>query len=79
MLVFSQLGATAYAVESPAGAGLCEHHPEHTAECGYVEAVKGHACGHEHTPDCYTDELICGYGDGNIKTASDSNAGPHTH
>ena len=24
-LVFSQLGATAYAVESPAGTGLCEH------------------------------------------------------
>ena len=35
-LVFTQLGATAYAAEPPADAGLCEHHPEHTAKCGYT-------------------------------------------
>ena len=22
--------------------GFCEHHQEHTEECGYVEAVEGH-------------------------------------
>ena len=59
-LVLSQLGATAYAVESPAGTGLCEHHTAHDAVCGYVETIPGHDCEHEHTPDCYTDELICG-------------------
>jgi pilin isopeptide linkage protein/fibro-slime domain-containing protein len=34
--------------------GLCEHHPEHTAECGYVEATEGSPCTHEHTDECYT-------------------------
>ncbi|MGI6011815.1 MAG: SpaA isopeptide-forming pilin-related protein [Ruminococcus sp.] len=34
--------------------GLCEHHPEHTAECGYVEATEGSPCTHEHTEECYT-------------------------
>ena len=33
--------------------GICEHHPEHTEDCGYVEAVEGKPCQHEHTEDCY--------------------------
>lgn len=33
--------------------GICEHHPEHTEDCGYVEAVEGNPCQHEHTEDCY--------------------------
>lgn len=51
---------------------FCEHHQEHTADCGYVE---GQPCSHKvndgeagregslgssHTVDCYTDELVCG-------------------
>ena len=32
----------------------CEHHLEHTEECGYVEAVEGAECGHIHTDGCYT-------------------------
>lgn len=36
------------------GEGLCQHHPEHTAECGYQEASPGNLCGHVHTEDCYT-------------------------
>ncbi|MCC2818952.1 leucine-rich repeat domain-containing protein, partial [Lachnoclostridium pacaense] len=77
-LVFSQLGATAYAVESPAGTGLCEHHPAHDAVCGYVEAIPGHDCEHEHTPECYTDELTCGMDEDVEQTATGSDAG-HTH
>ena len=30
----------------------CEHHTEHTKECGYVEAVEGQACGHIHDEQC---------------------------
>ena len=77
-LVFSQLGATAYAVESPAGTGLCEHHTAHDDACGYVEAIPGHDCGHQHTPECYTDELICGMDEDVEQTATGSDAG-HTH
>ena len=31
----------------------CTHHTEHTAECGYVEAVAGVPCAHVHNEDCY--------------------------
>ena len=75
-LVFTQLGATAYAAEPPADAGLCEHHPEHTAKCGYTEARPGHDCEHQHTPDCYVDEPICGMDEDAEQT--DADAG-HTH
>lgn len=40
---------SAYA-EGTAAGGLCEHHPEHTAGCGYAE---GTPCSHEHTGACY--------------------------
>lgn len=33
--------------------GLCEHHPEHTADCGYVAGTEGTPCTHVHTDDCY--------------------------
>lgn len=29
-----------------------EHHPEHTAECGYAAAVEGQVCGHVCTEEC---------------------------
>lgn len=32
--------------------GLCEHHPVHTAECGYVAAVAGSDCTHQHDASC---------------------------
>ena len=34
--------------------GLCEHHPEHTTDCGYTEVTEGTPCNHEHNEDCYT-------------------------
>ena len=33
--------------------GLCEHHTEHTADCGYTEGTAEIPCSHEHTEDCY--------------------------
>ena len=32
--------------------GLCEHHPEHTAECGYAPGTDGTPCTHEHDDTC---------------------------
>ena len=34
--------------------GLCEHHTEHTADCGYTEGTAEIPCSHEHTENCYT-------------------------
>ena len=79
VLLAGQLGTTIYAEGTASDTeGLCEHHPEHTAECGYVEAVEGHRCEHVHTDGCYTDQLICGYEEENMKPASDSDAA-HEH
>ena len=39
--------------------GLCEHHTQHNAQCGYVEEQKAHACNHVHTADCYVKEPVC--------------------
>lgn len=50
-LTGTMLPVTARA-ESAASGGLCEHHTEHTAECGYVEAVEGHECEHMHDEKC---------------------------
>ena len=52
-MVLQYVPTTAFAVDAAEG-GLCEHHTEHTAECGYAEAVAGSDCTHSH------DEL-CGY------------------
>ncbi len=56
-MIFTMPGVPASAVEAGASAvhtGLCEHHPEHTEDCGYTEGTKGATCEHEHTEDCYT-------------------------
>ncbi len=39
--------------------GICEHHPVHTAECGYQEAVSEQPCRHEHTKECYEYVTSC--------------------
>ena len=79
VLLAGQLGTTIYAEGTASDTeGLCEHHPEHTAECGYVEAMEGHPCEHVHTDDCYTDKLVCGYEEENMEPASDNNAA-HEH
>lgn len=38
---FTRYPVTVYAQENP-----CVHHPEHTAECGYVQGVPGSTCTH---------------------------------
>ena len=53
-LLFSTLPVNALAVGNADAGGLCEHHPSHTAECGYTEGAEGTPCNHEHTEDCYT-------------------------
>ena len=58
-MTFPSAAMTVAAAEEPAEetpaytGGLCEHHLEHTEDCGYVEAVEGSPCQHEHTEDCY--------------------------
>ena len=39
--------------------GICEHHPEHTADCGYQAAVAGQACSHVCGEACYTVATDC--------------------
>lgn len=38
--------------------GFCVHHPAHTAECGYGEAVKGQPCTHVHDESCGYAEAV---------------------
>lgn len=38
--------------------GFCVHHPAHTAECGYGEAVKGQPCTHVHDESCGYTEAV---------------------
>ena len=35
--------------------GLCPHHTEHTAECGYAAPTEGTPCTHVHAAECYSD------------------------
>ena len=53
-MVFSMFnGVTVFASEEDAKeTALCEHHTEHTGECGYVETVEGADCQHEHDDSC---------------------------
>lgn len=51
--------------------GLCEHHTEHTADCGYTEGTAEIPCSHEHDESCgglidpdtcnHTHDETCGY------------------
>ena len=55
-MVFPSVVTLVSAEEEPAyTGGPCEHHTEHTEECGYIEAVEGKPCQHEHTEDCYAE------------------------
>ncbi|MEG1884503.1 MAG: hypothetical protein RR224_12430, partial [Clostridia bacterium] len=63
---------------SVGASSLCEHHNEHTKECGYTEGAAGTPCTHEHTADCYTGELICGLTEEVQDSSTDSDAA-HTH
>ncbi|MDR3851904.1 MAG: S-layer homology domain-containing protein [Gemmiger sp.] len=60
-MVCSTLPANVLAVESSVQnvGGLCQHHTEHNADCGYTEGIEGTPCNHEHTEDCYTLVTSC--------------------
>ena len=60
MLLGTQIPAMA-ASEAASGytGGICEHHSEHTAECGYQEAVPEQPCLHVHTEECYEYVTSC--------------------
>lgn len=45
VLLFSALPVNALAAENLDTGGLCEHHTEHTADCGYSEGTEGMSCG----------------------------------
>ena len=79
VLLAGQLGTTIYAEGTASDTeGLCEHHPEHTAGMRLCGSSGGPSCEHVHTDDCYTDQLICGYEEENMESASDSDAA-HEH
>ncbi len=76
-MIFPSAVTLVSAAEEPAyTGGPCEHHTEHTAECGYVEAMEGQLCTHVHDGNCGyqepTEEIPCDKGctdddgDGNI-------------
>ena len=52
MMIFT-LPLHALAAGSPNANTLCEHHIEHTADCGYTESMEGTPCAHNHTEDCF--------------------------
>ena len=60
-MVCSTLPANVLAVESSVQnvGGLCQHHTEHNADCGYTEGIEGTPCNHEHNEDCYTLVTSC--------------------
>lgn len=37
----------------------CTHHPQHTADCGYVAAVQGQECNHECSDACKEEKKAC--------------------
>ena len=51
-MLFSLCPQAVFAEDATAG-GLCEHHTQHSLECGYTEGSEETPCGHEHTEDCY--------------------------
>ena len=60
-MVCSTLPVNVLAVENSVQnvGGLCQHHTEHNADCGYTEGIEGTPCNHEHTEDCYTLVTSC--------------------
>ena len=46
-------------VPVPTFAEVDPHHPVHTADCGYAEAVPASPCTHEHGDLCYTCNTAC--------------------
>ena len=57
-MVFSTLPLNVLAVETPTvAADLCEHHPEHTADCGYTDTLPVETAGLESTYGITADQV----------------------
>ena len=64
LMVVTTVDLSTFAV-SAAGEGsgtYCEHHTEHTPECGYTEGIEGSPCAHEHGEECYSEVTVCVHG-----------------
>ncbi len=60
VLAFSSVNDVTFAfAEQSTETAPCEHHMEHTEDCGYSEGVEGSPCKHEHTEACYTKITEC--------------------
>ena len=62
--------------------GICAHHPEHTADCGYKAAVEGQNCSHSHDDSCgyqeaspctHSHDASCGYREARTCTQTHDN------
>ena len=51
-LIGTMTPVTARAESGSTNTGLCEHHTEHTTECGYVAPTEGQECSHVHDESC---------------------------
>ena len=61
-LIGTMIPVTARAESGNTNTGLCEHHTEHTTECGYVAPVEGHECEHVHDESCgYQEASECNH------------------
>ena len=63
IMVVGMLPTAVFAAE---GDNLCDHHTEHTADCGYAPAVEGSPCTHECGEECaeactHAHDALCGY------------------
>ena len=62
-MVLGMMPVSAFAAETD---NLCDHHTEHTADCGYAPAVEGSPCTHECGEECaeacgHVHDELCGY------------------
>ena len=61
-LIGTMIPITARAENGSTETGLCEHHTEHTPECGYVAPARGHECEHVHDESCgYQEASECNH------------------
>ena len=61
-LIGTMIPITARAENGSTETGLCEHHTEHTPECGYVAPARGHECEHVHDERCgYQEASECNH------------------
>lgn len=60
--------------------GICNHHPEHTADCGYKAAVEGQDCAHSHNSLCgYQEASPCTHGHDSLCGYREASACAHRH